>query len=235
MAPVSREIVARSRWGYQQWRPISKAPVQRTGLSLHYGAGPEWLGHNAPRGLQSVHFGRGFAALGYPFVAELDGLLFYGRPLDLRGAHTYGHNTTWHAVCVPANEGTHPTDELVDALAWLLRHGVTRGWWEGLVFAPHYELSPTECPGPLDAIAGEVVRLAKRKHPSSTPQLDEDEQMIKFEDGGKIKVFYPASGRVKHLATNEAYQAVNALQEKFPDLVRSAGEVPGLSKAGFED
>lgn len=230
---MPREITARSRWGYQQRRAISKAPVQRAGLSLHYGAGPEWLGYNAPRGLQSVHFGRGFAAIGYTFVADLNGALFHGRPPNLRGAHTYGHNTTWHAVCVPANGDTHPTDALVDSLAWLLRHGVTRGWWDGPIFAPHYELSPTKCPGPLDEIAPEVVRLAQRSFPS-VPSPAKDEHMIKFEDDGNIKVLYEGSGRVVHLASKEAYDAVNRLQEKT-DRVVAVGRIDGLSKAGFED
>lgn len=232
---MSRELVTRGRWGFQQRRSIPQAPTKRTGLGLHYGAGPEWLGLDAPRGLQSVHFGRGFAALGYTFVCDLTGTLFYGRPLHLRGAHTYGHNRTWHAVCVPADSNTQPTDALVDSLAWLLRHGVTRGWWD-LNMAAHKDLSPTACPGPLDAIIPEVVSLARRTvtPAPSIPAPAKDEHMIKFEDNGNIKVLYEGSGRIVHLGTDEAYQAVNKLENRT-DRVISAGRIDGLSKAGFED
>lgn len=168
---MPRSITPRAAWGYQLRRPVPHAPAKRDGLSLHYGAGPEWIGLDAPRGLQSVHFGRGFSAIGYTFVCDLAGNLFHGRPVNLRGAHTLGHNTTWHAVCVPADGDTTPTDALIDSLAWLLRHGQIRGWWP-LNMAPHHDLSPTSCPGPLDAIIDEVVSQASTKSDlySSTAQ-----------------------------------------------------------------
>ena len=56
-------IVGRGTWGYRQRRQIAAAPRSRTGLVLHYSAGPEHTGPRAPQFLQDVAFARGFAAL----------------------------------------------------------------------------------------------------------------------------------------------------------------------------
>ncbi len=235
---MSRSITPRAAWGYQLRRPVPHAPAKREGLSLHYGAGPEWIGFDAPRGLQSVHFGRGFSTIGYTFVADLAGNLFYGRSVNLRGAHTLGHNTTWHAVCVPANGNTTPTDALIDSLAWLLRHGQIRGWWP-LNMAGHGTLSPTSCPGPLDAIIPEVVSQAARGPKTYTdatdiPAPEEGEMLAKFSDDNKIWVLYTGSGKVKHLSPS-AYEAINRVEKsgKLGDQFVNLGEQPGLSQAGF--
>ena len=47
-----------------------------------------------------VHKQRGFKTIGYHFVIRRDGVVEPGRPLEVAGAHVYGHNADSVGVCL---------------------------------------------------------------------------------------------------------------------------------------
>ena len=154
-------IVGRADWGYRENRTPASAPRNRDALVVHHAVTPEWTGVQAPRGIQQIHLDMGWATIGYTLVATQAGEIYSARPLAREGAHTRGHNRSVHAVCVAGNFDQHtPTDECLDALAWLFAHGRTRGWW-GDVLRGHRDYGSTACPGAnLYAALGEVRRRA---------------------------------------------------------------------------
>ena len=155
-------IVGRADWGYRQRRGISSAPRNRAGLVVHYGFTPEYTGMTAPRRLQDIAFGRGFAAISYTLVVTQAGEIYSARPLALQGAHTAGFNRTRHGVCAPGGPRSKPTDAWIDAVAWLFRHGRERGWWADRL-ERHSDLVATHCPDPFGAVLPEIRRRADRR------------------------------------------------------------------------
>jgi N-acetylmuramoyl-L-alanine amidase len=91
---------------------------------------------------------RGFADIGYHFFINLAGVIFEGRPLEVRGAHVKGRNNGAIGVSLAGNfEVDHPTSEQVDALFKLvdfLTHEFRVSHLAG-----HDVLNPalTQCPG----------------------------------------------------------------------------------------
>ncbi|NPV66366.1 MAG: N-acetylmuramoyl-L-alanine amidase [Anaerolineae bacterium] len=90
---------------------------------------------------------RGWADVAYHFFVGREGMIYAGRPLDVRGTHVAGYNTGSVGVCLLGNfEETEPTVSqlantllLVQWLAAIL--GLTH-------LAGHSEFNPeTECPG----------------------------------------------------------------------------------------
>lgn len=49
------------------------------------------------------HKAQGYADIGYHYVIYLDGSVHVGRPLELAGAHTYGHNEYAAKACPSFN------------------------------------------------------------------------------------------------------------------------------------
>jgi N-acetyl-anhydromuramyl-L-alanine amidase AmpD len=91
---------------------------------------------------------RGFADIGYQFVIDAGGRVYEGRSLDVRGAHTGGHNTGTVGIVLLGNfeEGV-PAEAQLVSLERLSRHladtyGITH-------LAGHRDFQPEEtvCPG----------------------------------------------------------------------------------------
>ncbi|MBI9045022.1 MAG: N-acetylmuramoyl-L-alanine amidase [Anaerolineaceae bacterium] len=176
----SLEIVTRNEWGaiepnlqgseeglfdansnlegwliYQE--PLSK--VLRT-IVIHHSALPI---SDGPQEIQSVHMSvRGYDDIAYHFVIDAQGVIYEGRELNVRGAHTGGFNTGSVGIVLLGNfEQTEPTDAQIDSLKKLscsLReeYGLSH-------IAGHRDFQPdiTVCPGEnlyavLPGIAGEL-------------------------------------------------------------------------------
>ena len=45
------------------------------------------------------HLNRGFTNIGYHYFIDIDGILWTGRPEEVTGAHTEGHNSNSIGVC----------------------------------------------------------------------------------------------------------------------------------------
>jgi hypothetical protein len=130
-----------------------------TTVVVHHSALPVERG---PAEIQALHMDKaGYADIGYHFVIAIDGTLFEGRPIQLRGAHTEGFNTGTVGVVLLGNfENTEPTQEQLQTLNQLViylrnRYGITH-------LAGHRDFNPdlTVCPG--ENLAGLLADIANQ-------------------------------------------------------------------------
>jgi len=52
----------------------------------------------------------GWADIAYHYIVDRDGRVATGRPLDVKGAHTYGHNDNSIGICLVGGHGSSSTD-----------------------------------------------------------------------------------------------------------------------------
>ena len=69
-----------------------------TKIILHCSATKEGKNFSAAD-IDRWHREQGYAMIGYHYVILLDGIVEPGRPLELQGAHTYGHNADSIGIC----------------------------------------------------------------------------------------------------------------------------------------
>lgn len=141
---------------------VYTAPLSQvlTTIVVHHSALPL---SDGPREIQRVHMTTlGFADIAYHFVIDGDGRLFEGRPLNVRGAHTRGHNTGTVGVVLLGNfERASPAPQQLTTLQTLLlslrdTYGITH-------VAGHRDFLPTEtvCPGQmLETLLPDIARTA---------------------------------------------------------------------------
>ena len=67
-------------------------------IIVHCSATPEGKEYSIET-IKDWHLKRGFSDVGYHYVVHLDGGIDYGRPVDIPGAHTKGHNKNSIGVC----------------------------------------------------------------------------------------------------------------------------------------
>ena len=67
-------------------------------IIIHCSATCEGLAFTA-KDIDRWHRQRGYTMIGYHYVILLDGTVEIGRPLELPGAHTYGHNADSIGIC----------------------------------------------------------------------------------------------------------------------------------------
>jgi len=129
------------------WR-IYERPLREVlkTIVVHHSALPTNLGVAE---IQKLHMQeRGYADIGYHFVIDPDGVIFEGRNISVRGAHTSGHNTGSIGVVLLGNfEESAPNDRQYNSLRNLihqlaLKYKITR-------LAGHRDFHPdkTVCPG----------------------------------------------------------------------------------------
>ena len=69
-----------------------------TKIILHCSATKEGKNFSAAD-IDRWHRQQGYTMIGYHYVILLDGTVETGRPLELQGAHTYGHNADSIGIC----------------------------------------------------------------------------------------------------------------------------------------
>ena len=146
-------VVPRAGWGAQPRVVLSRieagdynSAINRSGwrvydqpldqvlrlLVVHHSALPA---SDGPREIQRLHQQqRGFADVGYHFMIDARGVIFEGRPVNVRGAHVGGHNTGAVGVCLLGNfERIEPTPAQLASLSSLgnraarcIRHHASR-------------------------------------------------------------------------------------------------------------
>lgn len=123
---------------------------------IHHSALDFTLG---PQEIQALHMRtNSFADIGYHFIIDGLGHIYEGRPLNVRGAHTGGHNTGYIGICLMGNfERIPPIQAQWDTLTQLL-----------LTLKSQYTL--THLGGHRDYQPGITVCPGKRLHPH-LPQL----------------------------------------------------------------
>ena len=156
-------VITRDQWGARRTR-CSSRDSRRYRMTIHHTSSGS--GGDSPsrmRGFQRYHMdSRGWCDIGYHFLVDLDGRIYEGRPLDLRGAHVGRHNTGNIGISLigcfePRNCPTRsygrnsPTDAMIQSAGRLVAtlsqlYGITRNTtnvkghkqWSG---------ASTDCPG----------------------------------------------------------------------------------------
>lgn len=106
------------------------------------------------------HRARGFAGIGYHYVVYRDGTIAAGRPEEMVGAHTLGHNRNSIGICYIGglDSSGRPKDTRTPEQRKALR-GLTKelkGRYPGATIHGHREFAAKACPG-FD-VAGELLR-----------------------------------------------------------------------------
>jgi len=127
--------------------PRIATPTPR--LWLHHGATGTSTVDTACRYVAYHQAHHGWIDVGYSFLIA-EGKVLEGRGAGRSGAHTRGDNKASHGICmVGAYESKLPSDADLDALVWLVRHGIRQGWWDGPLTGGHRDApgANTSCPG----------------------------------------------------------------------------------------
>lgn len=153
---MEHRIIPRAEWGARHPNGAGNASLPAGGVWLHHSVtiAPDVVppfddDFAAVRTLERIgqdRFGRGIS---YTFVVTPAGLIFEGHSVDRIGAHTAGRNAVDRAICLVGNYETDvPTEQQVDAAAWLLAHGFLAGWWRAApLLGGHRDVKGTACPG----------------------------------------------------------------------------------------
>ncbi len=151
-------IITRAEWGARQAKTTPRTIATPTPeLWLHHAAGAVLPGDdtvsdqdlNRIRAIQKYHMDtRGWNDIAYSFLSDPDGNIFEGRGPGISGAHTKGHNSISHGICVMGNYNTQPVDsDLIPRLADFVRFGHGQGWWPNQLTGGHKDVGSTSCPG----------------------------------------------------------------------------------------
>ncbi|MPZ65553.1 MAG: hypothetical protein GEU83_08555, partial [Pseudonocardiaceae bacterium] len=151
------------------------------------------------------------------------------RPLG----RTAGHNTRGRAIVFVGNyEDNEPTEAMLDAAAWLLRHGFEQGWWvEPALTGGHRDVKATACPG-INAyrLIDEINRRAAAPPEEDiVATLDELRAVLREERAPQSKVNWnwTMSGEAPYLFEDRAW----VMQRETRDGIRKLLEAQGIDPA----
>lgn len=115
-------------------------------LIIHHSA---TLLDSSPGSVQAGHMNNeGYADVAYQYLIDKDGLIYEGRSINVRGAHTGGHNTGTVGIVLFGNfEIEEPTAEQLCSLQQLSLH--LKNLYDITHLAGHQDFQPNEtvCPG----------------------------------------------------------------------------------------
>jgi hypothetical protein len=134
------------------WRVYDQALEQiLRAIAVHHSAD----GSRSPRDIQNIHFSQQrFADIGYHFVIDQAGVIWEGRPINVRGANVSRHNTGTIGICLLGNFETQaPQAAQLDTLRAL--SAALRDVFGVVAFAGHRDFPDqgTVCPGDQLALA----------------------------------------------------------------------------------
>jgi hypothetical protein len=131
-------------------------PVRQPAVWLHHGASGSSSVATANAYARHHIVTNRWADVGYSWLIA-GGQVLEGRGPGREGAHTAGHNGRSYGICLAGNyHMTPPAARDLDALRWLLSHGVERGWWD----RPHVTGGHRDAPGASTACPGDALNQA---------------------------------------------------------------------------
>lgn len=140
------DIVPFEEWAGRPLPPLNWMRTPTSRVVAHHGAAGTSSVATLRGYLRHHTQGNGWITIGYNFCVAA-GEVFEGRGAGVQGAHAQGHNATTHGIVVAGDyDRFPPADRDLDALAWLLGHGVEQGWWERSLVG-HQDVGSTSCPG----------------------------------------------------------------------------------------
>ena len=171
-------IISRETWGARHADGFYNRKVGRLDKWLHHSvttqlaiAASTDAERREMRKLEDIGQSRFKGGISYTFVIFPSGRIYEGHSIGRVGAHTAGRNTISAGLCLAGNYETNEvTVEQVAALAWLLNHGITRGWWtENKLDGGHRDTKSTACPGKNAYAKIGAINAAAKGKPGTTP------------------------------------------------------------------
>lgn len=168
------EIISRAGWGARYAAGFGAAPLPAREVWLHHTASAtppadatEAEDAGDVRQVERIGQERFGGGISYTFVVTPSGRIFEGTGVTRKGAHTKGRNSIARAIVLLGNfDVMRPTTQQLDAVAWLLAYGASRGWWSAQLAGGHRDApeANTACPGrfayaAIDSINAEARRL----------------------------------------------------------------------------
>ncbi len=176
------EIIPYSEWCDVPPRGVpSEIATGQPRAWLHHGAaGTSSISTMRPYAKYHIET-RGWLAIGYSWgIAE--GKVLECRGAGRAGAHTRGDNFDSYGIVVAGNYTDDlPSQEDLDALIWLLRHGASQGWWPTPTLTGGHRDAPgafTSCPG--DALHGHIPHINRL---AASPRLQVKEDDVALTSG----------------------------------------------------
>ena len=171
------ELLARHQWAHRPPnRQPAPIPVRQPRIWLHHGGAGSSSIFTA-RSYLNFHLDRRrWADIGYSWLIA-EGKVLVGRGPGRAGSHTRGDNSSSYGICMAGNyDRTLPADRDLQALVWLLRHGVVRGWWSQPHITGGHRDAPeasTTCPGAaLWRHIASINHQAQAEEDVMTPEQD---------------------------------------------------------------
>lgn len=174
-------IISRETWGARHNDGFYNRKVGRLDKWLHHSVtkqlskdDPSALERVEMRKLEDIGQSRFKGGISYTFLLFPSGRIYEGHSIGRVGAHTAGRNSISAGLCLVGNYETNQvTVEQIASLAWLLNHGVAKGWWtENKLDGGHRDTKSTACPGKnAYAKIGAINKAADSKAvPAKTPE-----------------------------------------------------------------
>lgn len=161
-----RRILTRHEWGARPPERRYAISIPTPKLYLHHSAG-SGADERTVRAIQDYHMDvRDWSDIAYSFLIDNDAPdvdIFEGRGVGIAGGHTRGQNTVSHAICLIGNfEDELPTEEALEATAWLVALGANENWWPSRITGGHRDApgANTSCPG--DALYAAIPHINER-------------------------------------------------------------------------
>ena len=172
------EIISRKAWGAVHPAGFGDARIPAGEVWLHHSVtiAPDVVApfdddYAAVRTLERIGQERFGGGISYTFPITPVGLIFEGHGVTRQGAHTAGHNTAGRAICLVGDYSQrNPTPAQMDAIVWLLRHGVEEGWWkQPKITGGHRDVKGTDCPG--DRAYSAIAEMNRRAGSAVRPPV----------------------------------------------------------------
>lgn len=171
-------IITREQWGAEHADGFYNRKVGRLDKWLHHSVTTQ-LATTASqaaeereiRKLEDIGQSRFKGGISYTFVVAPSGRIYEGHSIGRVGAHTKGHNSISAGICLLGNyEDNKVTAEQVAAIAWLLQHGIDKGWWtEPKLDGGHRDTKATACPGKNAYAKIPAINAATAKNTGKLP------------------------------------------------------------------
>lgn len=238
-------IIAREVWGASYHNGLYARAAKHLERWLHHSVtvAPDIVqpftdDFAAIRELDRIGESRFSSGISYTFAITPAGLIFEGHSIDRVGSHTKGHNSVGAGIVLVGNyDKAQPPKRMLQALTWLLHHGVAEGWWDSPTLSGgHRDTKPTECPGDLAyALIDEINRgdfKVASNEGAAAPAVDIDmeDSMLLIRQGeagpGHGRVVFISGGRVigvtpyEYGALQGAMKQVNVSRVFFERIIK---------------
>lgn len=147
-------IVTRAQWGAMKPKSVTPLKTPVGYFFIHHTATPSCTNITScserVRGIQKYHMkNKGWADIGYSFLAGEDGNIYEGRGWKAVGAHTKGYNSRSLAVSFIGNYMQRiPNSKAISAARGLISCGVAQKYLTtDYDLLGHRDVGQTDCPG----------------------------------------------------------------------------------------